>query len=100
MSKILLVVGVLLLLLVGYLFLGNRGAGAPVSSPSITDNSGKEDVVNNTPVQEVVVEASEYKFSPSTIKVDGDKSLKIVFRNKGTMQHDLVVEELKVGTKL
>ncbi len=51
-------------------------------------------------VQQVTVEASEFKFQPSTIEVSAGRPVKITMSNKGTVEHDWAIQKMPmVGLK-
>ena len=66
---------------------------SPVSNQqSPSDASVK--LGSQAPAREIVIEASEYKFSPSQISVKKGETVKITLKNVGRMQHDFFVEGL------
>lgn len=49
-------------------------------------------------VKEVVVEGSEYAYSPETITVNEGDTVKITFKNTGERVHNFVIDEFSVRT--
>lgn len=64
-----------------------------VVSPSISPATG----VFQT--NELSVEGTEFKFSPDTINLKKDESVKLTFKNTGKFPHNLVISDLDVTTK-
>lgn len=50
-------------------------------------------------VKEVTIVGTEYSFSPSSISVKAGDQVKIVFQNIGRAPHNLIIEDLGIGTK-
>lgn len=48
----------------------------------------------------IKVSGTEYSFSPSTIKVEKGQSVKVSFRNEGSISHNLVIPDLGVGSEV
>ncbi|TSC88709.1 MAG: plastocyanin [Microgenomates group bacterium Gr01-1014_5] len=48
----------------------------------------------------ISVSGSEYNFTPKSINLEAGKSVKVVYKNTGTLPHDLVISELGVRTKV
>ena len=54
----------------------------------------------NIPVsQEIIVEGTEFKFSPDKIELEKGKRAKITFQNKGEQPHNLLIPELNIATR-
>lgn len=76
----------------------------PVPAPG---NEGVEETVVNTDggdveegsAREIVVEGSEYSFSPASISVREGERVKLTFKNTGNLPHSFVIDELGVSTK-
>lgn len=49
--------------------------------------------------REIVVSGSEFKFSPASISLTKGETVKITFKNTGSLSHNLVIGELKTATK-
>jgi uncharacterized cupredoxin-like copper-binding protein len=49
---------------------------------------------------EVVVNASEWKFDPSSIRVEAGKPVKLVLANSGKTEHNIIVPETVAGGNL
>jgi plastocyanin len=85
-------------------FLYSKRSTAPTqdinSSTSINPSSAGQtpsDAVvfsGSAPAREITIEASEYKFIPSTITVKKGESVKITLKNAGAMPHDWFVENM------
>ncbi len=50
--------------------------------------------MNQTAAREIVIEASEFKFSPSDVRVKKGETVKLTLKNVGKMPHDWVVEKM------
>ncbi len=61
-------------------------------TPQQTPSAAGVTLSNTTPSREVIVEASEYKFTPSTITLKKGETVKITLKNTGAMQHDWFVD--------
>lgn len=56
-----------------------------------------------TPEQQGIiinVAGTEYNFTPKSINLEAGKPVKIVYKNTGTLPHDLVITEFGVRTKV
>ncbi|MBO8142425.1 MAG: cupredoxin domain-containing protein [Firmicutes bacterium] len=49
-------------------------------------------------ITEITVEGTEYAFDPEEITVNRGDTVKIVFRNTGTIEHDWSIPDWDVGT--
>lgn len=49
--------------------------------------------------REIVVSGSEFKFSPASISLTKGETVKITFKNTGSLSHNLVIGELRTATK-
>lgn len=54
--------------------------------------------VNRTP-EGIVVEANEFGFKPSTLKVSVGQPVKVIFRNAGSVEHDWSIFKLPISGK-
>ncbi len=51
-------------------------------------------------VQQVTLDASEFKFDPATVEVAAGRPVRIMMRNKGTIEHDWAIQKIPmVGMK-
>jgi len=109
-----IVIVVIVLAVGGYLLL-SRGGGyrapttQPVPAPGTTgveetvvvpengDATEEEGAV--TEAREIVVEGSEFSFSPSSITVNAGEKVKLTFNNVGNFPHNFTVEGLGVATR-
>lgn len=88
MQKKLLFASGALILLVLVIISFTKGKGAQPSQEA------------NIPVsKEIIVEGTEFKFSPDKIELKKGEKAKITFQNKGEQPHNLTISELKVATK-
>jgi plastocyanin len=90
------------LLVVGGVFLSIQKKTVSVTgtpSPTSTKDSSDTTPVVDEEEGGIVIEGEEFSFSPNKIKTQPG-IIKITFKNTGTMQHDLVFEDLDVGTKI
>ena len=107
MNKNLLIgLAVLVVLGGGYLLL-SRGAGYQTpetatptrQEPQATELAKEEEEGEVTEAREIVVEGSEFSFSPSSITVNAGEKVKLTFNNVGSFPHNLTVEGLGIATK-
>lgn len=49
--------------------------------------------------REIVVSGSEFKFSPASISLTKGETVKITFKNTGTLPHNLTIAEFGISTK-
>lgn len=95
------ILGVLVLVVagIGAFFYSSKGATQSsletTASPLPAGSS-----VNVTPAREIVVDAKEFAFTPSKLTATKGERIKIVLKNTGKMQHDFVIDELSVSTKI
>ena len=104
--RVLIIIAILLALagLVGFLLVQKNKQATADSSGIVPASSGSPQnnlpvpsdakVTLTTPTKEIVIEASEYKFTPSQITVKKGETVKITLKNTGKMTHDWVVEKL------
>lgn len=62
---------------------------------------GYKGKISSTPtpaVREIMVEGSEYKFSPAAINLTAGETIKVTFKNMGKLPHNLTVAGLGVAT--
>lgn len=52
-----------------------------------------------SPVKEITVRGNEFSFDPNSITVLAGEKVKLTFKNNGSAPHNLVIEELGIGTK-
>lgn len=69
------------------------GHGGGQSSHEEGSKQGSTD--QNAAITSITVRASEFKFEPSTIKVQAGKTTRLTFINDGVVEHDLEVRGLK-----
>ena len=50
-------------------------------------------------VQVVTLDATEFKFEPATIQVAAGRPVKVMFRNKGSVEHDWSIMKITVAGK-
>jgi len=61
----------------------------------INDASKKDDLAN----KQIVIEASEYKYSVSSLNFKKGEKVKLTLKNVGNAPHDFVIDEINVRTK-
>ena len=92
---------ILVLALIGLVPISMLGCGS--SGPAVEDEprtpAGSEQAAaqNTRPgaIEEtVVVDASEFKFAPATIRVPAGKPVKIVLNNGGRIEHEILIRDL------
>lgn len=64
------------------------------SAPAAASPSGEQ------AVREIMVEGKEFSFTPAILTVKQGETVRVVFKNTGTMPHDFVVDGLDVRTKV
>lgn len=74
---------------------------SPAPTPTVTGDmeDGEMEKKGEGEMSEVLVEGDEFSFTPSTATVEAGM-IRITFQNAGTMQHDLVFEDIDAGTQL
>lgn len=70
-----------------------------LETPSL-DNNVDEAVEENVNLREIVIEASEFSFSPGSIKAKAGEKITLTLKNTGNMPHDLVFADLEAATKI
>jgi len=91
----------------GSYLIGNVGTNSNLTSaPDFEYIEENKEAINSEKLvdgsiemEEVVFEGSEFKFSPSSLTLKAGVPVKLVFKNTGTMVHDLVIDELNLSTK-
>ncbi len=71
----------------------------PSKAMPATDSAGTKETVVDDNAKEIVINASEYKFSPVTLTVKKGEPIKLTLKNVGKMPHDFVIDELGIRTK-
>lgn len=66
---------------------------APPGSEVEEEASNKADIA-----REVKVKGNEFSFSPQTLTVNKGEKIRMTFENKGSLSHDLTIDELGVST--
>lgn len=99
-TLLVLAVVVAIVALAGYLLTKGKTASTSENSQTVppvttqqTPSAGGV-TFGKTVSREIVVEASEYKFNPSEVRVKKGETVKITLKNSGRMQHDWFVENL------
>ncbi|MBI4095982.1 MAG: cupredoxin domain-containing protein [DPANN group archaeon] len=59
-----------------------------------------KDLSMGTVVNQITVYGGEFEFQPNSIQVKKGETVRITFINAGSVEHDLVIDELNVRTKL
>ena len=112
MNKVIVWIVIILVIIIGAVWISNKGADEGISQEEetiINDRSGEgeeatpteavmEDGVIN--IESFNVSGREFSFSPGEIKISEGDTVKIVFKNDGTMSHDFRVDEFNVATKI
>jgi uncharacterized cupredoxin-like copper-binding protein len=58
--------------------------------------TGAAEAMTEATGETVVVEASEFKFAPSTIRIPAGKPVKVVLNNGGNIEHEILIRDLSV----
>lgn len=73
-----------------------QGTVRPVPTTSTSTDSG---TTADEEVQEIQVEGKEFSFTPSSLSVEAEKKVRIVFKNMGKFPHNFSIKELNLKTK-
>lgn len=96
MNKTVLIIVIVLLVGIGGYFLLRGGYGGDQAP---TSGTVEEKIVSEgTEVKEFTISGTEYSFSPSSITISAGDQVKISFENTGRILHNLIIEELGIGT--
>lgn len=60
--------------------------------------AGQEEQIDSE-IKEIAITGNDFSFSPSKITIKAGQKVKIVFENKGSVHHNLIIEELGISTK-
>ncbi len=93
MNKIILIIVVILIVFAGSYFLLKEGYQASIQSLTSAPGAALGTV------EEITVIGTEYAFSPSTITVQVGRPVKITFQNRGSANHNLIIEGLGVSSR-
>lgn len=94
----LLGIGVFIAVVIAGFFLLKKPA-VNVNSQPTPQAIAKEESDSNLSAREIIVIGQEYSFNPASISVKKGEKIKIVFKNAGSMAHDFIIDELKIGSK-
>lgn len=93
-------IGAVLIIGLHFLFLTNKNAPLPKtpepSQAPISTNSGS---TSQTQVKEVEVSATEFSYSPSSLTFNKGDTVRLTFKNDGTVSHNLTIRGLNIETK-
>lgn len=77
--------------------------GRPTQAPAVVAPQTQTPTATNegqaSGAREITVSGSEFKFSPSSINLTKGETVKITFKNTGTLPHNLTIAELGISTK-
>lgn len=97
-------IGAAILIVFGVIFLTGKKTVATENETEATQEvvtsqeENKEEAVLEEKVADYVVEGTEFKLTPSTLKVTAGEKVRLVFKNTGSATHDFVIDELNVAT--
>lgn len=93
--------GIFLAVLVGGFLLLRKPNLAPSREESVATNeaSPTPQTQETGELREITVEGSEYTFSPNTLTLTEGEKVRLTFKNRGNLPHNLVIAGLNVGTK-
>lgn len=101
MNKTVLIIVVVIIIGIGGYFLLKGGYQAPnqmlTPAPGVASVEVDEMIVSE--VEEITVTGTEFAFSPSTITVEAGQQVMINFQNRGSANHNLVIEGLGVNSR-
>lgn len=87
-----------------YLAIGqtsNKSTGANQQQTQTPTTAVTESTPAPTQQETIInVAGTEYSFTPKSINLEAGKPVKIVYKNTGTLPHDLVITELGIRTKV
>lgn len=109
-NPLIILLAIVILAAGGYwLYAGSQTPAAPAddaimtetdSAMPVLDDPATSDMMAEDNLTEVIVEGSEFAFSPDSVTLAKDVPVRLVFRNTGDMTHDWVVDELGVRTAI
>lgn len=82
-----------------YMLSSGKEVAAPTSQPESTTEATDETSIVSGETQEITVEASEFKFTPSKLSLKANTKVALTVKNRGSMSHDFIINGLGVATK-
>lgn len=73
----------------------NTAANTTSSLVAVTKSTESNPSSEVKIAREITVIATEYKFTPSEIKVKKGETVKIILKNNGVMPHNLIIEKME-----
>lgn len=96
-----IILGVLALVVVGIgAFLFSSRNNLQTSLENTASPQPGSSSVATTPAREIVVEAKEFSFAQAKLTATKGERIKVTLKNTGKLQHDFVIDELGVSTKV
>lgn len=86
---------VVALLLVAAIIAGCGGGGGSQQSTTPSSSSSSSSSSN---AQRIEIIGTEFAYSPGNITVKRGQAVEIVFKNEGSVVHDLLIDEFKVNS--
>lgn len=86
---------VVALLLIAVLLAACGGGGG---SQQQSSNSSSSSSSSSSSAQRIEVVGTEFAYNPSTLTVKRGQTVEIVFKNEGSVAHDLLIDEFNVKT--
>lgn len=83
----------------GVYFFSTKGYST-TGSNQITNGATANPSASQSPAREIIITGTEYSFDPSTISASSGERLKIIFKNQGLTSHNLVFQNLGIGTQV
>lgn len=77
-----------------------KPAQAREQTPTASAPVIEEESVSQKEIKEITVIGTEFGFTPSTINLKTGDRAKIIFKNDGQYNHDFVIENLGLATKI
>ncbi len=78
---------------------GYKAPATKSTAPPTGVTQTPAEAINSTVPREIVVSGDEYSFSPSNIALKDGETVKITFKNTGSLPHNLVMGEFRTATK-
>ena len=95
MNKIVITIVIIALVLLGIFWISNQDSQ---DVPSVTE--GEDEEMMESEVKEFEVLGTEFDFSVPEMRVSVGDTVRVTFKNTGTMPHDFVIDEFNVATQI
>ncbi len=99
-KNLLIVLGIFLAVIIVGVFLMGRPKTQPVAVETPSPAASDSGTIEEGDIREISISASEYSFNPLSLSLNKGEKVRLTVTNNGRMQHDLVIEELNLGTEM